>query len=78
MMRDFRSIVRELKLYLANNKSAKVYDKDVANALGITQMNFATIKRRNSIPYENIILFCYKEDICSNEIFFQETSLRER
>jgi len=71
MMRDFRSIVRELKLYLANNKSAKVYDKDVANALGITQMNFATIKRRNSIPYENIILFCYKEDICCNEIFFE-------
>ena len=70
-MRDFRSIVRELKLYLANNKSAKVYDKDVANALGITQMNFATIKRRNSIPYENIILFCHRENICCSKIFFE-------
>ena len=77
-MRDFKSIVDELKLYLANNKNTKVYDKDVANALGITQMNFATIKRRNSIPYENIILFCHRENICCSEIFFQETSLRER
>lgn len=70
-MRDFRSIVSELKLYLANNKSTKVYDKDVADALGITQMNFATIKRRNSIPYENIILFCYKENISCSDIFFE-------
>ena len=70
-MRDFRSIVSELKLYLANNKSAKVYDKDVANALEITQMNFATIKRRNSIPYENIILFCHRENICCSKIFFE-------
>lgn len=70
-MRDFRSIVRELKLYLSNNKTAKVYDKDVANALGITQMNFATIKRRNSIPYENIILFCHRENICCSKIFFE-------
>ena len=77
-MRDFKAIVNELKLYLSNNKTAKVYDKDVANALGITQMNFATIKRRNSIPYESIILFCHRENICCRKIFFQETSLRER
>ena len=69
-MRDFRAIIKELKLYLAKNKSTKVYDKDVANALGITQVNFATIKRRNSIPYENIIRFCKKENLCCSEIFY--------
>ena len=69
-MRDFRAILKELKIYLAKNKSAKIYDKDVAIALEISQMNFATIKRRNSIPYENIIKFCKAEGLCGSEIFF--------
>lgn len=69
-MRDFHSILKELKFYLSKSKDVKVYDKDVAQALGITPMNFATLKRRNSIPYENIIQFCKKENLCGSEIFF--------
>lgn len=69
-MRDFHAIVKELKKYLSKNTDTKVYDKNVATALGITQMNFATLKRRNSIPYENIISFCKKEGLCGSEIFF--------
>ncbi|WP_455757822.1 hypothetical protein [Sulfurimonas sp.] len=69
-MRDFKAILKELKLYLADSKNVKVYDKDVAKALGITQVNFATIKRRNSTPYESILRFCKKEELCCSEIFF--------
>lgn len=69
-MRDFQTILKELKLYLSTNKTIKIYDKDVATALGISQMNFATLKRRNRIPYENIINFCKKEGLCGSEIFF--------
>lgn len=69
-MRDFSAIVKELKFYLAKNTNEKVYDKKLADALGISPINFATLKRRNSIPYESIINFCYKEDLCCSEIFF--------
>ncbi|MCD4667933.1 MAG: hypothetical protein K8R44_05015 [Sulfurimonas sp.] len=69
-MRDFHAILKELKLYLADSKNIKVYDKDVATALGISQMNFATIKRRNTTPYENILKFCQKEGICCSDLFF--------
>ena len=69
-MRDFKAIVKALKTYLAKNETDKVYDKDVAQALEISQMNFATLKRRNSIPYENIIKFCKKEKLCGSEIFY--------
>ncbi|MEA3331643.1 MAG: hypothetical protein U9Q29_08130 [Campylobacterota bacterium] len=69
-MKDFHAIVKELKLYLAQSKNIKVYDKDVADALGITQMNFATIKRRNSTPYASIIKFCKREGLCCSKIFF--------
>ncbi len=70
-MRDFEAIVAELKLHLAPNKNKKVLDKDVADVLEISQANFATIKRRNTTPYRNILEYCKKEQICCNEIFFK-------
>lgn len=72
-MRDFHAILKALKLYLSDdNEHIKIYDKDVANQLGISQMNFATLKKRNSTPYENIIMFCHRENICCSEIFFEK------
>ena len=71
-MRDFHSVIKELKLYLADKQQIKVLDKDVAQALEITQANFATIKRRNSTPYENILKFCKKEKLCCGEMFFKD------
>lgn len=70
-MRDFHSIIKELKLYLGLNKRDKVLDKDVASALKMSQANFATIKRRNSTPYKNILEFCNEENLCCREIFFE-------
>lgn len=70
-MRDFHGVIEELKIYLAKDKKIKILDKDIANALQISQANFATIKRRNSTPYENILKFCKKEELCCNELFFK-------
>ena len=69
-MRDFKTIVKELKFYLGDIKAKKILDKDVANALEMSQSQFATIKRRNSTPYANILEFCKREDLCCDEIFF--------
>ena len=69
-MRDFHGVIEELKLYLANDKEIKILDKDVANVLEISQANFATMKRRNSTPFENILKFCEKEKISCSKIFF--------
>ncbi len=70
-MRDFHGVIQELKVYLASDKKIKILDKDVASALQISQANFATIKRRNSTPYENILIFCKREELCCNQIFFE-------
>jgi len=69
-MRDFRTIIEILKEYIADGKAVKVYDKDVAELLNISQAQFATIKRRNSIPYLQILEFCHRENLCCTEIFF--------
>jgi len=69
-MRDFRTIIEVLKVYLAMNIKRKILDKDVSTLLKMNQSRFATMKKRNVIPYEDILLFCKSENICCNEIFF--------
>ena len=69
-MRDFRTIIKVLKEYVADGKQQKIYDKDIAALLNISQAQFATIKKRNSIPYLQILEFCKREGLSCCEIFF--------
>ncbi len=41
----------------------KVFDKDVAKALGISKESLSHLKRRNAVPYEAIVYFCAKRAI---------------
>jgi len=70
-MRDFKNVILELKMYLADGKKVKILDKEVADALHIAPSKFATIKRRNAMPYETILHYCKNEDICPIELFFE-------
>ncbi|MBD3824613.1 MAG: hypothetical protein IE916_08915 [Epsilonproteobacteria bacterium] len=74
-MRDFHAIIKRLKLYLAKGKRRKVLDKEVADALRVSQSYFATIKRRNAIPYEQLLLFCEEQGLCANELFFEKEGM---
>jgi len=69
-MRDFRAIIKILKEYASHESNKKVYDKDVAELLKISQMQFATLKRRNSTPYVQILEFCNTHEVCCKDIFF--------
>jgi hypothetical protein len=58
-MDEFRLVIEKLKDILSEGKEGvKVFDKDVASALTIPQATFATMKKRNSIPYREIMEFC--------------------
>jgi len=50
----------------------KIFDKDVANALNIPQATFATMKKRNSIPYKEILEFCAIRKLSVNWLFFDQ------
>lgn len=50
----------------------KVYDKDVAFALGISRESLSQLKRRNHIPYEAIVYFCARKSISINWILFDQ------
>ncbi len=66
-------IIEKLKDVLSESKiGKKVFDKDVATALNIPQATFATMKKRNSIPYEEILEFCALKKISVNWLFFDQ------
>jgi len=66
-------IVDKLKDILCENGiERKIFDKDVAEALNIPQGTFASMKKRNSIPYEEILEFCAIKKISVNWLFFDQ------
>ncbi len=72
-MVDFKAIIDKLKDVISERDlSKKIFDKDVASELGIPQTTFATMKKRNSIPYEEILQFCAQKKISVNWLFFDQ------
>jgi len=69
-MMDVLNIIEKLKDVLSSENDKKIFDKDVAGALGITQANFATIKQRNKIPFANILDFCALKKISINWLLY--------
>jgi len=66
-------IIEKIKDILSSDgKNGKVFDKDVATSLEITQANFATMKNRGKIPYENILNFCAKKKISINWLLYNQ------
>lgn len=72
-MLDVSEIIDKLKDILsADGKNGKVFDKDVANSLELSQANFATMKNRGKIPYTNILNFCAVKKISINWLLYNQ------
>ncbi|PLY06622.1 MAG: peptidase S24 [Arcobacter sp.] len=66
-------IIEKLKDILSQDgKNGKVFDKDVAGALDLSQVNFATMKNRGKIPFSNILDFCAKKKISINWLLYNQ------
>jgi len=74
-------IIDNLKDVLSQELGNKrVFDKDVAYALGLSKESLSHLKRRNRIPYEAIVTFCAKRAISINWILCDQlpSSLEEK
>ncbi|MEO1954353.1 MAG: S24 family peptidase [Campylobacterales bacterium] len=73
-MNSFSEIVEEIKTIISSDfGDKKVFDKDVAKALGISQMNFATMKKRNKIPFNELLDFCALKSISINWMLYGQS-----
>jgi len=72
-MMNLRDIVDKLKDIISESHTEKkIFDKHVAQALGIPQGTFASMKKRSSIPYAEILEFCALKKISVNWLFFDQ------
>lgn len=70
-MKSFAEIVEEIKdIVSLELKNKKVFDKDVANLLDISQVNFATMKKRNRVPFKELLDFCAQKAISINWLLY--------
>jgi hypothetical protein len=70
---DFNEVIEKIKDIISHKKiDGKVFDKDVAKELNIPQATFATMKKRKSIPYLEIMNFCAMRRISINWMFFEQ------
>ncbi|MEA1919809.1 MAG: LexA family transcriptional regulator [Campylobacterota bacterium] len=73
-MKSFLDIVEGIKDIVSEDfPGKKIFDKDVADLLGITQMNFATMKKRDKIPFMELLDFCAKRSIAINWLLYGQS-----
>lgn len=73
-MFNIEDIILKLKsILIEDSKGKKIFDKEVAEALDLTQANFATMKNRGKIPYSNILNFCAKRKISINWLLYNQS-----
>ncbi|MEA1983904.1 MAG: S24 family peptidase [Campylobacterota bacterium] len=73
-MNSFADMVEEIKSIVSDEyKPKKVFDKDVAEVLGISQMNFATMKKRDKIPFTELLDFCARKSISINWLLYGQS-----
>jgi len=74
-MNNFNEIIEKVKDIISNeSETGKVFDKDVAAELGISQATFATMKKRGAIPFKELMEFCARRKISINWIFFDQAA----
>lgn len=71
-MQNFKQITCKLKKIIGSDK-----DKDVAIALGIKPTTFASMKRRQKIPYKATLTYCSDNRIDANTVLLGEIVLDE-
>jgi len=74
-MNNFNEIIEKIKdIISTESQSGKVFDKDVAAELGISQATFATMKKRGAVPYRELMEFCARRKISINWLFFDQSA----
>lgn len=66
-------IVEKIKDVLSKHITQnRVYDWHVADALGIDASALASMKRRNRVPFKEVLLFCYRCGLDPYEIMIKK------
>jgi hypothetical protein len=70
---NINRIIEKLKDILSSElPNKRIFDKDIAEAFDMSKEAFSMMKKKNSIPYEQIAIFCGKRKISINWLLFDQ------
>ena len=72
----FKKVMDRISHILETDMKMEPYDKQIANALGLSSTQFANNKTRGKIPYPQIEEFCDKHEITMNWVLRGKSSMR--
>jgi hypothetical protein len=72
LLNDIIEKIRDILTIEQKDNNKKIFDKQVAQALDISSVNFASMKCREQIPYNNILNFCARRKISINWLLFNQ------
>jgi len=74
--RTFKEIIQVLRFdiesRMKDEEYKKVFDKQIAKELNVTGVNFAVLKQRGSIPYEEVLDYCAKHKLNAVDVFYKD------
>ena len=71
---NFSSVMDRLATILERDGGKKIFDKEIAEALGMTGSQYSNAKKRNSIPYDKISELCAKNRISINWVLYEQNT----
>jgi SOS-response transcriptional repressor LexA len=73
---NFKKIMQRVATIIELENRSAPFDKEIAYALGLTPTQYANAKKRNSIPYKEIALFCDEHAITINWVLLGNSSMK--
>ncbi len=74
-MLEIEEVIERIKDILAQELRRRVFNKDVANALGITSQHLSMLKKRGKLPLPQLLDFCAKRKININWLLYDQDPL---
>jgi len=73
---QFEEIMQRIATIMEINQGSMPYDKEIAYELGLSQTQYANDKKRNTIPYEEIVKLCERYSITINWVILGNSSMK--
>jgi phage repressor protein C with HTH and peptisase S24 domain len=71
---NFNDVMDRVAIVIEKDTGLKPYDRNIADAIGMSAPQYSSHKKRNAIPFRNIAEFCAKNNITINWVLYEQSS----
>ena len=71
---DFNDVMERVAQIVEKEIGRRVYDKDIAAALEMSNTTYSNAKKRNKVPYEKVLNYCALKRVSTSWVFFEQSA----